>query len=708
MERKQQTLKQKVLEYYPDADLSHIDTAYELAKKLYGSDNIDGFSHAFNVADELAGMRMDVETIAAALLHDLAESRLISSQTIKETFGNEMFVLLDGVAQLNTITNRDNRNKQAENLRRMFLAIADDIRVIFIKLVDRIYTMRNLENRKKKQRQSYAQETMDIYAPIASRLGIYTIKKELEDLSFQYLFPNKYAMINKLIRTGRQDRESYVTRVKNILHKKMAKANIKCHILGRHKHCFSIYQKMIQQHLPFEEIYDIIAFRIILDTIPQCYEVLGIIHKNWKPIPNKIKDYIAAPKPNMYRALHTTVYGPGNKRIEIQIRTWEMDRVAKTGVAAHWSYKEGKSLDKQTQNTFAWIQQLIEDHKNYTDPDEFLENVKIDLYPDDVYVFTPNGDVISLPQGATPLDFAYAIHSEVGNRCIGAKVNGVMRPLKYQLKTGDHVEILTSKKQHPGKNWLNIVKTVKARSRIRQWIKQQEHENSLSMGRELCEHEFTKNKLSFNKELKSDVFERIKEEFKYKTVDDLIAAVGYGKVTPRQIINYFIPHENKQSKGGPVKRMIQKFKRRSKSGIRVNGMGDILIRLGKCCNPLPGDDIIGYITRGHGVTVHKASCINTLKVSPERYIDVEWDTDKSNSFNVEVSVLVSDRMGLLADISAEISRHDSNIASANTTTFLEGYIENRFVISVHDTRHLKRIFKALHKIKNVKEVRRVN
>jgi len=705
MEKDLNTLIQKLLDYYPDADIDPIKVAYDFASQLYAQKDSKSLTHAIDVAYGLANIRMDVQSIVAGLLHDLMEKNLISSKTIIEKFDEDMLNLLEGTTQLNSISNRDTKKRQAEKLRRMFLAIANDIRVIFIKLIDRVLTMRSIEHKKKRQQQAYAQETMDIYAPIASRLGIYTIKKELEDLSFKYLFPDKYKMINKYIRHGSEERENYVFKVKNILHKKMAKANIKCQILGRHKHFFSIYQKMIQQNLPFEEIYDIIAFRIILDSVSQCYEVLGIIHKTWKPIPVKIKDYIAAPKPNMYQSLHTTVYGPNNQRIEIQIRTWDMDYVAKTGVAAHWSYKEGKTIDKQTEKTFAWLQDLVENQKNFADSGEFLEHVKIDLFPDDVYVFTPNGDVISLPQGSSTVDFAYAIHTEVGNHCMGAKINGLMRPLKYQLKTGDHVEIITSKKQHPGKNWLNFVKTVKAKSKIRQWIKFQERERSLTLGREMCDREFQKNKLSFSKEIKTEIFKTIIKDFKYKTVDDLIAAIGYGKVTPRQLLRYFKP---KPKKDGTVKKIIQRFKRRSKTGVRVKGLDDILIRFGKCCKPLPGDDIIGYITQGFGVTVHKNHCVNCIKMSPERQIEVEWDSDKSASFPVNISVLVSDRIGLLADISAEISRNNANILSLHTRTLPEGDIFNRFVITVQDTEHLDKIIKAIKKIKNVKIVKREN
>jgi len=703
MDTKLNDLIKKIYDYFPDADIALLEEAYQLTIQLYKPDEDPDFLHAFEVANGLVTMHLDIESITAGLLHDLVEKNRITSKVIQKKFGDNMLQLLDGVTQLNSISNRDSRKNQAEKLRRMFLAIANDIRVIFIKLIDRLHTMRHIDKRKKKQQQAYAQETMDIYAPIASRLGIYTIKKELEDLSFRYIFPDKYSMINKFIRRGKNDRENYVTRVKNILHKKMAKANIKCQILGRHKHFFSIYQKMIQQNLPFEEIYDIIAFRIIVDTVSQCYEVLGIIHKTWKPIPVKIKDYIAAPKSNMYQSLHTTVYGPDNQRIEIQIRTWKMDSIAKSGVAAHWSYKEGKNIDKKTEKTFAWLQDLVENQKNFTDSGEFLEHVKIDLFPNDVYVFTPNGDVISLPQGSTSIDFAYAIHSEVGNQCVGAKINGVMRPLKYHLKTGDHVEVITSKNQHPGKNWLNFVKTVKAKSKIRQWIKSQEHDRSLSLGREMCDREFQKNKLFFSKEIKSDLFEQIRKDFKYKSVEDLIAAVGYGKVTPLQIIRYFKPHQNKD---GTVKKFIQKLKRKSKSGVRVKGIDDILIRFGKCCKPLPGDDITGYITRGFGVTVHKPNCVNCIKMSPERQVEVEWDSDQSGIFPVEISVLVSDRIGLLADISAEISKNDANILSVNMRTFPEGDIHNRFVLSVKNTEHLTKIIKSIGKIKNVKRVKR--
>jgi len=712
MPAKLDELKKRVLNYFSDADLSHIDTAYELALERYTDKNNNAFTHALDVANALADMHMDVGSIAAGLLHDMVESNLVTLNTIERKFGEDMSRLLEGVTQLSYIARNDKRLDQAEKIRHMFLAIANDLRVIFIKLMDRIQTMKEMASNNNQHQLSpqshehqkdYAQETMDIYAPIAHRLGLYNVKQNLEDLAFARLLPDKYSEITENMKTGQKDREAYVTRVKNILHKKMAKANIQCHILGRHKHLFSIYQKMVKQNLPFEEIYDIIAFRIILNTVTQCYEVLGIIHETWKPIPTKIKDYIAAPKANMYQSLHTTVYGPNKQRIEIQIRTWDMDFVANSGVAAHWSYKESKTIDRKTDNIIHKLQEMIEDLQNYTDPNEFLEHVKIDLFPDDVYVFTPNGDVISLPQGATPVDFAYAIHSEVGNHCNCAKVNGKIKPLRYQLNTGDHIEVITSKKQKPGKNWLNFVKTAKAKSRIRQSIRLQNHEKNLTIGRDLCEKEFKKHKLSFSKALKSEDFEKIRKNFKYKTVDDLIAAVGYGDVSPRHILHYFVPLQNKPRKAS--KKIEQKTKR-FKSGILVKGIDDVLVRLAKCCNPLPGDDIIGNITRGQGITVHKTNCINAMKISPERQMDVEWNSEKSTRFSVEIGVLVSDRIGLLADISTTISQNNSNIVAHNTHVFPEGYKYNMFLIEVNDTIHLEKIIREIKRIRNVKEVRR--
>jgi GTP pyrophosphokinase len=423
----------------------------------------------------------------------------------------------------------------------MFLAMADDIRVILIKLADRLHNMHTLQFHSVGKRKEIAQETIDIYAPIAARLGIYWIKNELEESSFKFIQPEEYVRIDNLLSNSKTDRDKYIEQVKSHIKKAMDEANLQCEVLGRHKNIYSIYNKMISQNLPFEEIYDIIAFRIVLNTVPQCYEALGFIHSMWKPIDHKFKDYIGRPKTNMYQSLHTTVIGPVGERIEIQIRTWEMDRVASSGIAAHWGYKEGRHLDENVSRKFAWIQNLVENQENFLDPGEFLENVRIDLFPDEVYVFSPRGEVKTLPRGATPVDFAYLIHSEVGNQCTGAKVNGRMVPLPHKLKTGDIVEIITSKNHHPSKDWLNFVKTVKARSKIRHWIKIQEKERSLTLGREMCEKAFRKERLNFNALVKSEEMMQVVEQFGFKAVDDLIANVGYGKITPLQVLRKFVP-----------------------------------------------------------------------------------------------------------------------------------------------------------------------
>jgi len=464
---------------------------------------------------------------------------------------------------------------------------------------------------------------------------------------------------------------------------------------------------MLNQNLPFEEIYDIIAFRIILDTIPHCYEALGLMHSLWRPIAKKFKDYIGMPKPNMYQSLHTTVIGPYGERIEIQIRTHEMDRVAKSGIAAHWSYKEGKVIDENASKTFAWVQNLVENQEAFRDPNEFLENVRIDLFPDDIYVFTPRGEIKTLPKGATPVDFAYLIHSEVGAQCVGAKVNGRMVPLKYELQTGEIVEVVTSKGHHPSKDWLSFVKTVKARSRIRQWIKIQEKERSLSLGREMCEKAFRKFRLNFNTLIKSDEMQKVVENFGFKQTDDLIASVGYGKITPLQIIRKLTPRETMEDAESFFNKIIAKEKKKEKSGVVVKGLDDILVRFGKCCQPVPGDPITGYITRGHGVTVHRTTCVNAMRLNPERQIEVEWNQEKTESYPVKIRVRSLDRVGLLADIAANISKSGANILSANTETNVNQNVDSYFTLSVESTEHLDRVVESLKQVKLVLDVSRL-
>ncbi len=703
----------KVSENNPEADLDIIDRAYIFSARVHdGQVRLSGepyLSHPLEVAGILADMKLDSVSIAAGLLHDVVEDTHATEEEIVETFGHDVSHIVAGVTKLSKLPFNSSQAREAENIRKMLLAMADDIRVILIKLADRLHNMRTLQfHKKESKKKKIAQETLDIYAPIAARLGIYWIKNELENTSFQHIFTEDYEQIRNLIATDRESREKYIQTVKQYISKKLDENNLKSEVLGRYKNYYSIFQKMNNQNLAFEEVYDIIAFRIILDSIPKCYEALGLVHSLWKPIAKKFKDYIGMPKPNMYQSLHTTVIGPYGERIEIQIRTREMDSVAKSGIAAHWSYKEGKVVDENISKTFEWVQHLVENQESFNDPNEFLENVRIDLFPDEVYVFTPRGEIKSLPKGATPVDFAYMIHSEVGNQCVGAKVNGKMVPLRYELQTGEIVEVVTGHGHHPSKDWLNFVKTVKARSRIRQWIKTQDKKRSLSLGREMCEKAFRKNKMNFNAIIKSDKMSKVVESFGFKSAADLIASVGYGKVTPLQVVRKFIPKPEEDESGSLLTKIIGRVrKKKDKGGVVVKGVDDILVKFGKCCQPVPGDRITGYITRGFGVTVHRTTCINALKMNPERQIDVEWNVEIAETYPVKIVVRSLDRVGLLADVAANISKSGANILSANTETNENRTVDSYFTLSVENTEHLRRVLSALRKVKHVIDVGRI-
>jgi len=707
----------KVAETNPEADLDIIDRAYIFSARVHdGQTRLSGESylmHPLEVAGLLADMNLDPVSIAAGLLHDVVEDTHASPEEIETIFGREVQHIVSGVTKISKLPFSSSQARQAESLRKMLLAMADDIRVVLIKLADRLHNMRTLQFHKESKQKLIAQETLDIYAPIAARLGIYWMKNELENSSFKYLMPDEHDRIKERVIADIKEREAYIEEVKGIIHEKMDAHQMKSKVLGRYKNYYSIYQKMVSQNLAFEDVYDIVAFRIILDTIPQCYEALGIVHSLWKPIDIKFKDYIARPKPNMYQSLHTTVIGPRGERVEIQIRTHDMDQVAKSGIAAHWHYKEGGEIDENVSKRFAWIQNLVDNQENIGNPDEFLENVRIDLYPDEVYVFTPHGEVKTLPKGATPVDFAFMIHTEVGNQCTGAKVNGRMVPLSHELVTGDTVDIITSKNHYPSKDWLNFVKTVKARSRIRQWIKTQEKNRSLTLGREMCEKAFRKHRLNFHTLLKSPEMPAVVEHFGFKSTDDLIASVGYGKTTPLQVVRRFLPKMDDTEEDIPrdsiLNRLMGRVKKKpAKTEILVKGLDDILIRFGKCCQPVPGDPIIGYITRGYGVTVHRANCVNALKMSPERQIEVAWTEENKETYPVKILVISYDRVGLLADIATIISKSDANIVSVNTSTKENQMVESYLTLAVASTAHLNRVLSSLRKIHMVQDVRRLN
>ena len=704
----------KISEYHPEADLDMLERAYIYSARVHeGQVRLSGepyLTHPLEVAGILTDMKLDVISVVSGLLHDVIEDTHAVPEDIEKLFGPEVRHIVSGVTKLSSLSFHSSRARQAESLRKMFLAMADDIRVILIKLADRLHNMRTLQFHKAGKRKTIAKETLDIYAPIAARLGIYWIKNELEESSFKFLQPDEYERIQTLVAKSRTEREKYMQTVKDYIQKKMDASNLECEVLGRNKNYFSIFNKMISQNLPFEEIYDIIAFRIVLDSISHCYEALGLIHSMWKPIDHKFKDYVARPKPNMYQSLHTTVVGPFGERIEIQIRTRDMDRVAKSGIAAHWSYKEGKRIDENVSEKFAWIQNLVENQENFLDPGEFLENVRIDLFQDEVYVFTPRGEIKTLPFGATTVDFAYMIHTEVGNQCTGAKVNGQLVPLAYELKTGDIVEITTANNSHPSKDWLKYVKTVKARSKIRHWIKTQEKERSLSLGREMLEKAFRKEKLNFNTLAKTDEMAQVATHFGFKAVDDLVANVGYGKITPLQVVRKIAPKQEPEADHESIfNKLVGRVvrKKRLKDGVLVKGVDDILVRFGKCCQPVPGDPIIGYITRGYGVTVHRTNCVNALRMTPERQIEAEWNQETSETYPVKIQIVSHDRVGLLADVVGNISKFGANILNASSETRENKIVDSYFTIGVEDTSHLERILSAIRKVKLVQDVRRI-
>ncbi len=707
----------KIQQYNPKADLNIIDKAYIFSARSHaGQVRLSGepyLSHPLEVAGILADMKLDTVSIAAGLLHDVIEDSKAEKKEIAEIFGAEAAHIVEGVTKLSKLKFSSAQEREAESIRKMILAMADDIRVILIKLADRIHNMRTLDyHPTEKKKKKIAKETLDIYAPITARLGIKWMKIELEDTAFKYLQPEEYAMIKSMVVKSKEERKEYVEKVKGLIEKKIEAAGLKCEVLGRFKYFYSIYNKMAQQNLEFEEVYDIIAFRIILDTVHQCYEALGIIHSLWKPIPKKFKDYIGSPKPNMYQSLHTTVVGPYGERAEIQIRTREMDETARLGIAAHWSYKEGVRGDEKTEKAYAWLQEIIENQKNIKDSNEFMENIKIDLFPDEVYIFTPMGEIKSFPKGSTPIDFAYSIHTEVGNECVGAKINGRMVPLKYELNTGDIVTISTKKGGKPSKDWLGFVKTVRARSKIRQSIKTEERERSVTLGREMCEKLFRKNKLNFNSFAKSEDMEKAVETLGFKTLDDLIASVGYGKTTSAQIIGRLqaIDEAKNEDKQDAILSKVAERpkKRKDKSGIIVKGLDDILIRFGNCCQPVPGEPIVGYITRGYGVTIHRADCVHALNMNPERQIEADWGKeDKRGRYPAKLKIVSYDRVGLLADLTAGMKKNDSSIEDIKIYKYPNKTADCIFFIMVRDNKHLKEIMADLKRVKAVQHVRRL-
>ena len=700
--------------YYPNADTELVEKAYVFSAKVHqGQIRLSGESyltHPLQVAYLLTKMNLDDISVATGFLHDTMEDTSAGLQEIQELFGPTVTALVDGLTKISRINFSSSEEQQAENFRKMILAMTKDIRVILIKLADRLHNMRTLEFLPPEKQRNIAQETLDIYSSIANRLGIDWIKTELEDLSLRYLHPKEFHYLDEMIRTKKKERNQYVEEVKKIISEKLAQFNIHQEVAGRLKHYYSIYLKMLRQKIDFDQVYDLIAFRITVDSIKDCYASLGIIHSLWTPVPGRFKDFIAMPKANMYQSLHTTVIGPYGERMEIQIRTPEMHKIANEGIAAHWRYKEGgKEVDERYDQLFSWLRQMLEWQQELKDPGEFLETFRIDLFPQEVYVFTPRGEVKSFPKGATPIDFAYSIHTNVGHQCVGARANGRMVPLTYELKNGDTIEIITSKTQKPSKDWLKIVKTSRARTKIRQWRRGAEREDDIQAGREACEREFKRNNLNLPHLLRSGKMGKVTEEMGFHNVQDLFIAIGYGKLQVSQVIQKLIPPEEleKKLKFPLGKETIKPKPADFSGGVQVKGLDQILVNFAKCCNPLPGDKIVGYITKGRGVTIHLSDCPRLFETSKERRVEVSWSCNQEITRPVKIRVVSQDKPGLLAEISGEITKLKSNIRGATVTTTEAQQGISTFRLEVKNLPHLEVIIKNIKKIKGVIAVSRI-
>ena len=674
----------------------------------------DFIVHPVGVAKICAGMRLDTSTLCAALLHDTVEDTSASLSEVEDSFGEEIAGLVDGVTKLSGVTFQSRDDRQAENYRKMLVAMARDIRVILIKLADRLHNMRTLGSMPKQKRQDKARETLDIFAPLAHRLGIHAIKWELEDLAFATLHPRKYDEIKGLVSQQRAEREDYVTRAGAYLGKELEAVGISADISGRAKHFYSIYSKMTKKGREFNEIYDLTAMRVLVGSVKDCYGAIGIIHSLWKPLPGRFKDWVAMPKFNLYQALHTTVIGPEGRPLEIQIRTHEMHETAEYGVAAHWLYKEDPS--KPGEDKVEWLKQLVDWQQDVSDPQEFAETLKADLFEDEVFVFTPKGEVKSLAAGATPLDFAYEIHTDVGHRCVGAKVNGKIVPLHYELASGDIVEVLTSKQERgPSRDWLSLAKTTRAQSKIRAWFKRERREDSERVGRETLQDNLRRQGLPPQKIAGSPLLADVIREMGFKKADDFYIALGQGKISAKVATNKIMQRlKQGESAVEPKGAGAELLERRESSpkktaassayGIKVKGIDDVMLRLAKCCRPVPGDPIVGYISLGKGITIHHQECPNAkaLKRNPERFADVSWDGEEgaSSSFRVEIEIDGWDRHRLLEDLSRTFAETGINILEARCTT-VHPMVKNRFVVEVGDTAALK---SCIHRLRNIDSV----
>jgi len=702
--------------YLTPQELEIIEKAYIFSATVHqGQVRLSGepyLTHPMEVAGILVGMEVDPATIVTGLLHDTVEDTLATLPQIEEAFGKDVAFLVDGLTKISKINFGSKEERQAENFRKMILAMSTDIRILLVKLADRVHNMRTLEFHPTGKQKDIAKETMEVFAPLANRLGINWMKIELEDLAFRYLNYEDYSDLSKRVAKKKQERERYTEEVRKIIAEEIAKYGLKGEVEGRAKHFYGIYKKMQEQRINFDEVYDLTAFRIILDSDKEkdCYEALSIVHAHWKPIPGRFKDYIAIPKVNNYRSLHTTVIGPYGERVEIQIRTREMHEWAEEGIAAHWRYKEKRSLYQGSdEEQIKKLRELLEVQKDLTNPREFMSNLKLALFPDEVYVFTPNGDVRSFPKGSTPLDFAYSIHTDVGNQCIGAKVNRNIVPLKYELQNGDTVEIITQAGTHPSKDWLKYTVTSRARQKIKNWINTEERIKSIALGRDLLEKEFRKRNLKYGQFIKSDEIKQLFEDYSLNSLDDLLAMVGYFKLSPKKVVNYILPEPEAEEKTEEKAEQPVQSRERPKSsvGISLTGIEDIMVRFGKCCDPIPGDDILGFVSRGRGITVHKADCPNVQGAEPDRLVELEWNKKERHTYPVHMRVVCKDKKGALAEISAVIASSDVNISQAHVDTGEDMNAVLTFRVDVNDLNQFNKVVSAIKRLKNVQSVERM-
>jgi GTP pyrophosphokinase len=711
-------LLEKVRAYNPEADLELLRRAYVFsAFEHKGQVRHSGepyMVHPLEVANFLADLRLDAVAIAAGLLHDVVEDTLTTIERIEELFGPEVAHVVEGVTKISTIPFSSSEERQAENFRKMLLAMVDDIRVILVKLADRLHNMRTLHHLPEERRLTIAQETLDIYAPIANRLGMSKVKNELEELCFRYLETKSYESLRGRVEARRRFSEGLIDELKRTIETKLNEAQVPfVRIDGRIKRLYSIWHKLKKQKIELEQVYDFVALRIITRSVKDCYATLGIIHNTWSPVPGRIKDFIAMPRPNGYQSLHTSVISEKGTPFEVQIRTDEMHQQAEEGIAAHWKYKEGRVGDQRDERYFQWMRQLLEWQQEVRDPQEFINNLKIDLYPEEVYIFTPKGEVKAFPRGATPLDFAYAIHTDVGHRCVGARVNGKMVPLRTRLKNGDIVEIVTQAGHAPSRDWLNFVVTSRARQKIRHFVQQEEKARSIDLGRKLFDKDARR--FGFNPKTLQETpeFTKLADEYGGGKADDLMAAIGYGRLAPKTILARLVPDGQQLQEKPADNRVVSVVKRVLRPGedrIKVNGVDDLLVYRARCCNPIRGEKIVGYISRGKGVAVHSANCSNVINLlyDPERRIDVEWERsgEATARYTVRLTMQVEDRKGILADVSAKVADINTNITSVEATTDEDQRGRIDMTVQISDLKHLEKVMKSLRSVEGVLGVER--